>query len=127
MSDDREYIRRRRVPRRSFDRNVGLLIQGQFIISQGLQIGEGGMLIFSPIDLKEGQKIVLSFKLPGYELIVAMGTVRYLLPVDSKNPVQRYGVQFDGIDFNVKRQIRNFVASKEAGPSKPTSSIQQTN
>ena len=116
MGENRSYVKRRRVPRRVFRRNVGLLVSGQYSINQALQIGEGGMMVYSQIPLKEGQKLVVAFGLPGMAHIVVRATVRYIVSGEADVPTS-YGVQFDEIDFNAKRLIRNYVASKGAKES----------
>lgn len=114
MAEERTYEKRRRVPRRSFERKVGVLIRGEYIVTQSLQIGERGMLIYSPRPLAEGQQVVIAFRLPGFAHVVVRATVRYILKPATGSADVRYGLQFDSIDFSARRQIRNYVAAKEA-------------
>jgi hypothetical protein len=104
-------IRRRRVPRREFLHPVGLLVSGNYFMSRALQIGEGGMLIESATPLAMGQRLVLSFKLPGFNPDVVTASVRYILKSKIGSGV-RYGVEFLNLDFNVKRDVRNYVATQ---------------
>lgn len=103
-----QTIKRRRVPRRDFQRLIGVLIKGEFFITDGLQIGEGGMLFLSPQKLTIGQTVVLSFRLPQQNFAVLRAVVRYEMDGD-KGP-WRYGAEFYEVDFLMKRAIRQYVA-----------------
>ncbi|MGE0763501.1 MAG: PilZ domain-containing protein [Bdellovibrionales bacterium] len=107
--DPRMIIRRRRVPRRDFFNRIGLLVRGAYHVSRAVQIGEGGMMINSKTPLAMGQKVVVSFKLPGLPPDVVLACVRYVLPAEN-GQADRYGVEFLNLDFNIKREVRNYVA-----------------
>jgi len=115
MSDDnkqsRLVLRRRRVPRRDFHRRIGLLVKGLYQISRAVQIGEGGMMVYSPTPLVMGQKVVVSFKLSGHPPDVVLACVKYILPAE-KGVAERYGIEFLNLDFNIKRGVRNYVATQ---------------
>lgn len=101
--------RRRRVPRRAFLARIGLLSKGKYVVGRSYEIGEGGMLLGIVGELKIDQNVVVTFKIPGGEQTVVRGIVRYCQEKD-----QRFGVEFVNLDFNMKRAIRTFVASKSA-------------
>ncbi len=112
MSDNQEktdFSRRRRVPRRAFEARIGLLYKGNYIMGQSLEIGEGGMLLRGIEGLGVDDRIVITFKIPEGEYTVVQGLVRYC---DTDKAC--YGVEFSNLDFNVKRSIRTYVASKTA-------------
>ena len=111
-------IRRRRVPRREFHRRIGLLVKGEYHISRAVQIGEGGMMVYSAVPLMIGQKVVISFKLSGHPPDVVLACVRYILPAE-KNLNERYGLEFLNLDFNIKRGVRNYVATQIDDHSEP--------
>ena len=111
MSDN--WITRRKSPRRSFTRKVGVLKGGIFEISEARQIGEGGMLYVSPVKVPEGTQIVLTFVVPGRAHIVVRGEVRYNLV--NKSGESCAGVQFVGLPFEQRRAIRHYVADKSEG------------
>ena len=112
MSEEsRKYIKRRRVPRREFKRKVGLLISGEYHVNFASQIGEGGMMIFSLSPLTVGQQLVIAFRLPGCEETVVRATVRYCND-QVTDQGSSYGVEFENLEFKVRRQIRTYVASK---------------
>lgn len=101
---------RRRVPRRAFESPVGVLLHGEFTVERSFQVGEGGMMISCGRKIASGQKLVLSFYLPSDVTIIVRGIVRNVVPVDGTLP-ERYGIEFINLDFQFKREIRNFVAS----------------
>lgn len=102
-------VRRRRVPRREFQRRIGVLVKGRYHVSRCVQIGEGGIMIYSADNLSVGQRVVLSFKLPGQAPTVVSAAVRYILP-EQLGIKERYGLEFINLNFEVKREIRNYVA-----------------
>ncbi|MCB0356709.1 MAG: PilZ domain-containing protein [Bdellovibrionales bacterium] len=108
MSQDRTYVRKRRVPRRAFNRKIGVLAKGHYYTTEALEIGEGGMLFRSNTPLLEGQRVVVSFSIPGLVHIVARSIVKYV----KQGQAMSYGVQFETIDFDARRKIRSYVAQK---------------
>lgn len=118
---ERTYIGRRRVPRRNIRRRVGLLIHGKYHINFAIEIGEGGMLIYSDEALEKNNRLVVTFNIPFSLPVVATATVRYIMPPDERHERPRYGVYFEKIDFKTRRKIRNYVAS-EAEDSQTESS-----
>ncbi|MCC7404788.1 MAG: PilZ domain-containing protein [Bdellovibrionales bacterium] len=100
-------IRRRRVPRRTFLARVGLLIGGEYQLGRCFEIGEGGMLLACVGSLEVGRRVVVTFRIPGSGHTVVRGEVRYIQPGTG-----RIGIEFLNLDFNMKRAIRTFVASK---------------
>lgn len=112
MSDTNEkLIRRRRVPRRDFLGRVGILVDGQYQMSRALQIGEGGMLLYSTSPLSVNQQLVVTFRVPGHNPDVVRAVVRYVMAPQA-GMRERYGVEFTNLDFKVKRDIRNYVATQ---------------
>ncbi len=85
-------------------------MRGIYESERSFQVGEGGMMISSQRKMEPGQLIVLSFYLPNSATIVVRGTVRSVIPADKGLP-ERYGIEFANLDFQFKREIRNFVAS----------------
>lgn len=67
------------------------------------------MMIYSEDKLVVGQRLVLSFKLPGRTPCVVMGTVKYAMAAQL-GLNERYGLEFTALSFEVKREIRNYVA-----------------
>ncbi len=104
---------RRRVPRRTFEAPVGVLLGGEYEIERTLQVGEGGMMIASSRPIEVGRNIVLNFYLPNSSLIVVRAIIRSAKPGEGGEP-SRYGIEFMNLGFQAKREIRNFVASATA-------------
>jgi hypothetical protein len=101
----------RRLPRRQIDLTVGLLVGGQYFLAKAREIGEGGVLLEAPVALKEHQAIVLTIRIPGVLKVVLKAQVIYKLDPKEPGSSLQYGAAFGKIDFDVKRQIRNYVAA----------------
>ncbi|OFZ18236.1 MAG: hypothetical protein A2Z20_12005 [Bdellovibrionales bacterium RBG_16_40_8] len=104
-------VQSRRLPRRKINKTVGLLARGKYVLVNTYEIGEGGMLIDSPLALIEGQKVVLTVRIPNILHGVVMSKVIYIVEPNGDVTTHRYGIEFDKIEFDIKRKIRNFVAS----------------
>ena len=111
MSPVINAVKKRRVPRRQIRVRIGLLVHGEYTLSWGLEIGEGGMLLISPKPLNVGDKVVITCRIPEVLHGVMLGSVAYALPGENLDGGVRCGIQFEDIEFDVKRKIRNFVAS----------------
>lgn len=99
---------RRKSPRRKLQTGVGLLIDGQYFKSELYEVGEGGMLALIPKECVRGQRLLATLHIPGMELPVFVpGRIAY----SSETIANGFGVQFEKMDFGVKRALRNFVAS----------------
>lgn len=66
-------------------------------------------MVYSADKIAVGQRVVLSFKLPGHSPTVVGAVVRYVLP-EQLGINERYGMEFVNLNFEVKREIRNYVA-----------------
>jgi hypothetical protein len=102
---------RRRVPRRPIQKRVGILVLGEYHVCYGYEIGEGGMLVDSVLPMAIGQKLVLTIRIPGSIEAVSLASVMYIKEANTPSEKIKYGVSFENVDFEIKRQIRNFVAS----------------
>lgn len=115
MNEAIKPLEQRRYPRRSFEVKVGVLCSGQFSICTTKDIGEGGIAIISNQDFSQGQRILMSFQIPSGQgvkgdFISIIGTI---LSVRQIGSYFLHGISFDQLDFNYKRQIRSYVASKK--------------
>ena len=102
---------RRRVPRRPIHRKIGVLVAGEYFLATSYEIGEGGMLIDCPVPLNKDDKVVVTMRVPGLMQGVMLAKVVYSLASQSEFEPQKYGLSFENIEFEVKRQVRNFVAA----------------
>lgn len=96
---------KRRVPRRELSALVGILVAGKYDMGRAHEIGEGGMLLSSKTEMKKDDRLVVTFRIPEVLSGVVIATVTY---VTSEG---LYGLNFDKIEFDLKRKIRNYVAS----------------
>lgn len=112
-----DFKKKRRVPRRKIKQRVGVLVAGEYSITEAHEMGEGGMKISYDGRLEVGQRIVVTFSVEGVAKAIATAVIRYSSD-KSQSPVY-YGMEFVSLDFKVKRLIRNFVASwREKDPQK---------
>lgn len=101
---------RRRVPRRSFSANIGVLLHGEYFVERTIQVGEGGVSILFRRPVRDNTNVVISFKVPGGSFVCARGVIRYVESSDGKGGIPA-GIQFENLDFHFKRELRNFVAT----------------
>ncbi len=114
----------RRTPRRAYARVVGVMSGGKYFLCRAHEIGEGGMLVEFPLELKNGALVLVSFILPiSLETVVGRAEVVYQrdkqAPVfasdfgdGKKTRVFKTGVKFLNLDTLKRRAIRDFVSSK---------------
>lgn len=104
-----QVITKRRSPRRLFQRHVGVLYHGKFILSEARELGENGMMIEAVEEVQTDDQLVVTFAVPGERLISTLGVVRYNIDLDGK---RAFGLQFVQMDISYKRLIRRYVAEK---------------
>jgi hypothetical protein len=108
---------RRRVPRRTFESPVGVLVNGKYSLERAFQVGEGGMMIsYKPSKLEKDKMLVVSFFLSAHSTVIVRAVIRNVVPAKDGVP-ERYGIEFLNLEFHYKREIRNFVASATAEQS----------
>lgn len=115
MRDEDQSRFRRKFPRRAFQRKVSVLYRGAYFLAQTGEIGEGGMSVFIPEPIAEGEQVVLNFRIPGAEFISLRAEVRATRMEPSGEVM--HGLAFVNIAFSHKRQIRAYVSSRGAGES----------
>ncbi len=103
------YAIRRRVPRRAFGASVGVLHGGVYRIEKSMEVGEGGMSLSATRQLKENDRLILTFQIPDGSLVCVRASVRYFI-ANEEVAGTTTGVQFENLDFNLKRELRNYVA-----------------
>ena len=114
FADIAGYVEHRRVPRRPVSCRIGVLISGSYSLANAYELGENGMMIDAPVELKEKQLIVITIRIARVLRGVMLSRVVYVLPPNEPGGATKYGLQFEQIDFDVKRMIRNFVASNRS-------------
>ncbi len=114
FADISGYVGHRRVPRRPVSCRIGVLIGGSYHLANAYEMGENGMMIDSPIELSEKQLIVVAIRVVNVVQGVMLSRVVYKVPANEPGQPIKYGLQFEQIGFDVKRMIRNFVASNRS-------------
>lgn len=103
---------KRRSPRRFFSGSVGLLFGGKYAVTQGVSLGEGGLAFLWPTSLTLNIQVVVTFKIPGENMISVRGILRNVKTWE-RDPTQKMiGVQFLPLPMGDKRRIRAFVSSR---------------
>lgn len=101
---------RRSYPRRLFDRPVGVLLHGEYFSARGIDIGEGGISLKVRDQIAEGSRVVVSFQVPGGEFVFVRGVVLQ----ERKSGDGIYGVEFENLLFDRRREIRTYVSDRSA-------------
>ncbi len=103
---------KRKYPRRIYNGSVGVLHQGQYSVTQGISLGEGGMAFLWPklIPLDHGS--VVTFKIPGDTMISVRADVRGSRKWENDPNFFFVGVQFLPLPIAEKRRIRAYVSSR---------------
>lgn len=98
---------KRRYPRRDYQAQVGVLVAGHYLVCQAREIGEGGLSFVCDFVVEENQNVVLTFKIPNNSFFSVRSMIK---SVRKENGSLRVGVLFLNVSFELKRQIRAFVA-----------------
>ncbi len=104
-----DTIQRRKYPRRKFRRGVSTLCLGAYALVTGFEIGEGGLAFFSEEPLEEGVHLIVNFQIHEGSFMSVRGIVR-----NKREEAGRtvYGVSFENLKFEWRREIRNFVTAR---------------
>lgn len=106
---------RRRYPRRTFKRKLGLLHSGKYWVGHGVEIGEGGISFMLAQSLEQGHLLVVNFQIPDGTFVSVQGEVRNIRK-DSSG-LFAYGISFRTLKFEYKREIRAFVSARTESES----------
>jgi hypothetical protein len=111
--------RRRQVPRREFESGVGVLYRGEYNVEQSYYVSESGLMIGSARQLQDGDLLCVTFKVPSSPMLIVRAIVRSVVKAKENIP-ERYGIEFQNLEFSAKREIRNFVAATASYDNKIT-------
>lgn len=106
-----ELNTRRKYPRRSLKKSLGVLSRGTYFLATTQELGEGGLSFVSDLVMSENDRLILSFQIPNGDLISVRSQVKSVSKVPGQNVVL-HGVSFEQISFSHKRQIRAFVSAR---------------
>lgn len=108
MADESTFTpNRRKFPRKTFRKSIGIFCDGHGYVVEGVEIGEGGVSFRSQKSLPIGEKLIVSFFLPEGDFFSLKTTLRN---VQELNAEKVYGVSFDELSIPLKRQVRAYVA-----------------
>lgn len=110
MSPQQENFRRK-YPRRSLKKTVGVLARGTYFLAIANELGEGGLSFMTDLVLSEGDRVVLTMQIPGGDLISVKAAVKSVTKIEGQG-LMSHGISFEDISFSHKRQIRAFVSAR---------------
>ncbi len=103
---------KRKYPRRYFRSSVGVLYRGQYTITKGIALGEGGMAFVWPIEIPIDFGAVVTFKIPGDAMISILSDIKNAIIWDEDPNYFFVGIQFRPLPISEKRRIRAYVSSR---------------
>ena len=106
---DEDDMKPNRFPHRQFERSLGLMLNGQYFITVGLELSEIAIRVRVQYEVTVNSGGVVTFRLPNKEFIVVKG--------DVSNVGKDEGGFFIDLKFNQltvyqRRNIREFIAAK---------------
>lgn len=98
---------------------------GTYCVLQGVQLSEGGMLLsrlapsgepgLAPTAAGKGTRLTVTLILPSGSMMVLRAMVIYPEEgPDRQGMGDSFGIKFDSVPLNQRRDIRNYVSSKLA-------------
>ncbi len=102
---------KRKFPRRLFARSVGFLIDGNYSVGSGFELGEGGLSVLLPDNYPVGKEAVLSFQIPHGSFICVRVEIRNSM-VNKKTGLITVGFAYKNLTFEHKREIRSYVSAR---------------
>lgn len=106
------YLKKRKSPRRSLSRSVGVLHRGSYFVGVSFEVGEGGMMVCTPQDLSVADCVILTFSIVGRPLVSVKAKVCYELAERKMGETRFYGFQFLNLDMSYRKVVRRYVANK---------------
>lgn len=102
--------KRRKTPRAPLNRPVQFELDGKKHMGKGLEVGIGGMSVWSDKIPSKGKMVTVNFSLPGSaKRIVAMAEVAWSKPPAKGKRKGRMGVRFVALPREERSEIRSFV------------------
>jgi hypothetical protein len=105
-----ELQSKRKFPRRRFARVMGVLINGDYSVNMGAEIGEGGLAFLSTHQLPLDAEAVISFQIPSGSFVCVRIQIRNQQPDPSGGYLM--GCSFENLKFEHKREIRSYVSAR---------------
>lgn len=102
---------KRKYPRIHFKKPVAFTCQGYSEVTQGMEIGEGGISFQTEMTLDMKSQVVVNFYIPQGGFFCLRAVVRNTVPELANRPGHTvYGLSFVDVSLSLKRQIRAYVA-----------------
>ena len=102
--------KRRQAPRAPLNRPVQVQVDGRKRMSKGVEVGVGGMSVWTDQVLEKGSMVTLTFTLPGSaHNITAMAEVAWCKPPPAGKRSGRMGVRFVALPREEREHIRSYV------------------
>lgn len=112
VGNDSFYEDRRAHKRYSIESPVSVCYLGDFSIQKCVQIGQGGMLLFSEnMDWKVGSHIEICFLIPGGKSMILYGEVVYRLHLNGTGNFA--GIRFVDVSPSIQSHLSGYIASLE--------------
>jgi hypothetical protein len=103
---------RRRYPRRTWKKKIGILYKGVYFVCSSNEVGEGGMSVVSTEYVMEtNQMLVVTFWIPSGDPVCVLAEIK---SVKKEKGEVIHGLAFKDISFSLRRQIRTFVSERAA-------------
>lgn len=102
---------RRKYPRAHFKKPIAFICKGYAEVTNGIEIGEGGISFQTEMTLELNSAIVVNFYIPNGGFFCLRATVKNTVPGMASKPGHTvYGLNFTDVSLSLKRQIRAYVA-----------------
>lgn len=101
---------RRRFPRRTYQRKIGVLSAGQFIICEAGELSEGGLSFRSEYVFNVNKELLINFQIPGGEFAFLRAIVKSTM---KQNELVLHNLSFVDVPFQHRRQIRSFISERD--------------
>jgi len=101
---------KRQYPRKALTGNAVVFADGRTLLSDLVQISEGGAMLSSEYPMIAGNEIVVHFVVQT-SYVRAKAKIIYILPADTDVHKQKLGIRFVEISDNDRKKIREFTAS----------------
>ena len=102
--------KRRRFPRIAFRTLVGVLCKGRYQVVSAFELGEGGISFFSQSPIQIGEQVLVTLGGFKQKFYCLRCEVRNFIPQAERG--YSVGVQFINTPFEIRREIRNYVATQ---------------
>lgn len=102
---------KRKYPRTHFKKPVAFICKGYSEVTNGWEIGEGGISLQTEMTLDMNSSIVVNFYIPEGGFFCLRAIVKNTVENLNNKPGHTvYGLSFTDVSLSLKRQIRAYVA-----------------